>query len=258
MISRWSKAGASILLAIALAACGNMVGDRNDQGGNGTTTKGAGDRQLLNGNGMLDRNNGRGTNNATMHNNTRMDIDEQIAQAVADLGEVDMATVLVTDKNAYVAVMLDNAGNDNGNGNMNGNRNGNGIGNVSGNDNGNISRNDNGRINGNGNGIGNGMRAMDMNTRGTKNNGKVNTRMDIRNEGDNLTDDLSPELKRRIADTVKKQAPHIRNVYVSANPDFVGTMRGYGDQVRNGHPLRGAIIEFNRMVERVFPDNAER
>lgn len=228
MISRWTKAGAAVVLAIALAACGNMVGDRNDQGGNGTTTtKGSGDRQLLDDKGMLNgnRNAGRGTNYATMHNNTRMDIDEQIAQAVADLGEVDTATVLVTDKNAYVAVMLDNG-------------NGNGMG--------------------NGNGIGSDMRSMNINTRSAKNNGKVNTRQDLLNEGDNMTDDLTPDLKRRIADTVKKQAPHIRNVYVSANPDFVGTMRGYGDQVSNGRPLRGALIEFNRMVERVFPDNAER
>ncbi len=218
MINRWLKAGAAVTLALALGACGNMNTDRNVQDGDGVTTKGTRDRALLDNNGMIDRstrNNGRSTNYSSMHNNTRMDVDERIAEAVAELGEVDTATVLMTDKNAYVAVMLDNGG-------MTANR------------------------------------ADGVNTRSANNNGRVNTRQELAQEGDNLTDDLTPDLKRKIADRVKQEAPHIRNVYVSANADFVGTMRGYGEQVRNGQPLRGALIEFNRMVERVFPDNAER
>ena len=42
-----------------------------------------------------------------MHNNTRMDIDEQVAKEITNMKEVESATVLLTDRNAYVAIVVD-------------------------------------------------------------------------------------------------------------------------------------------------------
>jgi YhcN/YlaJ family sporulation lipoprotein len=64
---------------------------------------------------------------------------------------------------------------------------------------------------------------------------------------------LTDALKDKIADQVKSMAPTVENVYVSANPDFISRMKGYASQVRQGHPIQGLIVEFNALVERVFP-----
>jgi YhcN/YlaJ family sporulation lipoprotein len=64
---------------------------------------------------------------------------------------------------------------------------------------------------------------------------------------------LTDALKDKIADQVKSMVPIVENVYVSANPDFISRMKGYASQVRQGHPIQGLIVEFNALVERVFP-----
>ncbi|MFD0712402.1 YhcN/YlaJ family sporulation lipoprotein [Paenibacillus sp. GCM10027626] len=64
---------------------------------------------------------------------------------------------------------------------------------------------------------------------------------------------IDRSLKDRIANEVKRMAPQIQHVYVSANPDFVSRMTGYMEDVRQGHPISGFIVEFNAMVERIFP-----
>jgi YhcN/YlaJ family sporulation lipoprotein len=65
---------------------------------------------------------------------------------------------------------------------------------------------------------------------------------------------LTNALKDKIADQVKSMAPTVENVYVSANPDFISRMKGYASDVRQGHPIQGLIVEFNALVERVFPE----
>jgi YhcN/YlaJ family sporulation lipoprotein len=64
---------------------------------------------------------------------------------------------------------------------------------------------------------------------------------------------LTDALKDKIADQVKSMVPIVENVYVSANPDFISRMKGYASDVRQGHPIQGLIVEFNALVERVFP-----
>jgi YhcN/YlaJ family sporulation lipoprotein len=65
--------------------------------------------------------------------------------------------------------------------------------------------------------------------------------------------DLTDAFKDKIADRVKSLSPSTENVYVSTNPDFVGRMQGYANDVKQGHPVQGLIVEFNAMVERLFP-----
>ncbi|WP_158289614.1 YhcN/YlaJ family sporulation lipoprotein [Paenibacillus flagellatus] len=64
------------------------------------------------------------------------------------------------------------------------------------------------------------------------------------------------DVKTRIADRVQALRPDIKNVYVSANPDFVGRVNGYVQQLNAGKPVSGFIHEFNTMVQRLFPANA--
>ncbi|WNS43403.1 YhcN/YlaJ family sporulation lipoprotein [Paenibacillus sp. MMS20-IR301] len=66
-------------------------------------------------------------------------------------------------------------------------------------------------------------------------------------------DTLTQDLKDKIADQVKKSNPDIKNVYVSANPDFVERADYYAREFRAGHPLKGFANEFRTMVERIFP-----
>ncbi|AIQ49104.1 hypothetical protein R70723_26750 [Paenibacillus sp. FSL R7-0273] len=66
-------------------------------------------------------------------------------------------------------------------------------------------------------------------------------------------EDVTNYVKNRIADVVKKHNPSVKNVYVSANPDFVERANYYAEEARAGHPLKGFAREFGTMVERIFP-----
>ncbi|WP_308635421.1 YhcN/YlaJ family sporulation lipoprotein [Paenibacillus silvisoli] len=71
-------------------------------------------------------------------------------------------------------------------------------------------------------------------------------------------DEVTDALKDRIANEVKQMAPSVKNVYVSANPDFVDRMTSYMNDVKTGHPIQGFVAEFNAMVDRIFPHRAGR
>jgi len=66
-------------------------------------------------------------------------------------------------------------------------------------------------------------------------------------------DKLTADLKNKVSNAVKEMRPQTGHVYVSANPDFVGRMKGYATDFSLGHPIQGFITEFNAMVDRVFP-----
>ncbi|PLR68805.1 YhcN/YlaJ family sporulation lipoprotein [Bacillus sp. UMB0893] len=107
----------------------------------------------------------------------RMDVADNAAKKVFDLKEVKYANVIVTDQNAYVAVVL---------------------------------------------------------------------------EGDPKTE-LTQEIKDKIADQVRSTDNNIKDVYVSANPDFFDRMNDYAEKIRNGQPISGLADEFNEMIKRIFP-----
>lgn len=221
MLSKLWKSGAvALVLALTFSACAvNDNGDNGDGNGNDLGTRGTdgqnGRRVGIN---NRDWDNGRNNNFTSAHNNTRMQMDDRIADAVADMPDVDSASVLLTERNAYVAVKLDN-----------------GTGYTGGRA---------GTLNNGNRARGNGTTDF-MGRRGPA-------------AGAAGDDGVTDAVKSRIASKVKQMAPQVRNVYVSANPDFVNRMRGYGDRFRGGQPIRGMIIEFNRMVERVFPNNVTR
>jgi YhcN/YlaJ family sporulation lipoprotein len=125
---------------------------------------------------------GYGTDMTGMHNNTRMEAAQDCANQLTATQPIQSANVMLTDKNAYVAVA-------------------------------------------------------------TK-------------DGQDL--DKAGDMKTKIAEQVKAMRPNIQNVYVSANPDFVGRINNYVQDLNAGKPVSGLVQEFNTMVQRLFPANATK
>lgn len=260
---------ASVALATTLAGCAANQGDvgnknirqnsvRYDANGNvirnlaapGTLTNKRFANDQMN---EMNRVNGRRLNSNNIvgsHKNYKMEMSEEIANRLVAMNTVKRANVMLTDRNAYVAVSFeDNVGGLNAksysrtnlsspitdaNRHMNG------------------TYGSNGRYGMNGM---NGTYGMNG-TMGGYNNGNNGMR------GLSMTDTdesrLTEKIKSDIAAEVKRLHPSVQNVYVSANPDFVDRMNSYMGDVRQGHPIQGFVSEFNAMVERIFPANATR
>lgn len=71
---------------------------------------------------------------------------------------------------------------------------------------------------------------------------------------DRMNGNVSKELEKKISDQVKSENGSIDNVYVSTNPDFIDSMRGYADKAKNGKPIKGFGEEIADIVRRVFPN----
>ncbi len=99
--------------------------------------------------------------------------------------------------------------------------------------------------------------AVDMNDRfGYRNN--YNGYRPYNTSDQFANDNLTSAMKDKIRAEVKKVDHDVKNVYISANPDFVERMNGYATQIRQGRPGTGFVNEFSNMIERVFPMNATR
>ncbi len=110
----------SALVVVVLAACGtNKDTTKNDaddnratenDGVNTTETERDRDRdQDGNQNGDQNNANNDAVDNGIDHNGeSRLDLAEDAADEVAELDEVDYATVILSNRNAYVAVVMDN------------------------------------------------------------------------------------------------------------------------------------------------------
>jgi YhcN/YlaJ family sporulation lipoprotein len=173
---------------------------------------------------------------------------EELSNKISQLERVDMAKVMLTDNNAYVAVTI--RSNDTGTGNLNrsnvgtqtsGNySSGGNIGNNTG-----VTNGTNGTIGMNGTNRMNGI--VGMNGTNATNGGNT-TNM---NNGDDQN--VTQEIKDRIADVIKNNDTNVKNVYVSANPDFVNRVGNYARDVNNGNPISGLGDEFQSLVNRIFP-----
>ncbi|NIK76927.1 YhcN/YlaJ family sporulation lipoprotein [Paenibacillus castaneae] len=141
------------------------------------------------------------------HKNYRMEMNEKIAENINRMDEVKASYVMMTDRNAYVAVSLDQ-----GEHNINS--------------------------------------KMMSRTNTSKEGAKLSRQMSSLSTGHHM---LTDQLKDKISQDIKRVKPTVEHVYVSANPDFVGRMNAYMNDVKLGRPIQGYIAEFNAMVERVFP-----
>ncbi|MFF2483984.1 YhcN/YlaJ family sporulation lipoprotein [Paenibacillus sp. NPDC058071] len=170
------------------------------------------------------------------HKNYKIEMSEEIAHRIAKMGAVKTSNVMLTDNNAYVAVSFNHhvghhIGKGTGTGIKSGMPTAKGVGVP--------------------NAVGRTGSVGDYRTYNSDTNHRYGT---LAAEDSQLTE----AIKKDIANEVKRMYPRVKNVYVSANPDFVGRMEGYMNDVRNGHPIQGFIAEFNAMAERIFPANATR
>ncbi|MBA4493208.1 YhcN/YlaJ family sporulation lipoprotein [Paenactinomyces guangxiensis] len=67
-------------------------------------------------------------------------------------------------------------------------------------------------------------------------------------------DKLTDQMKKNIANRARATDPAIRNVYVSANPEFVKQMNQYVQDLRNGRPVSGIINNMVDIIKRTFPE----
>ncbi|WP_338540507.1 YhcN/YlaJ family sporulation lipoprotein [Paenibacillus tundrae] len=234
-------------------------------------------------------------NNYRNHNVTSLRSSDELAKRITEMKEVKSANVLLTDRNAYVAVRLTDGhagklGSKSTRGNMRGMsvhpnstmrsdsmsedmgglRVHGGDGTMSPYTTSGIApglntgvATDRGHM-GNDRGLYGtmGTGAVGM-MRGLTDSGKART-MDnghygAKSEGQRVdsSDDNTPEeIKGKIAAKIKQFAPNVENVYVSANPEFVEHTESYAKDIRNGKPISGMIDTFSSMVERIFPTNA--
>ncbi|MCM3785851.1 YhcN/YlaJ family sporulation lipoprotein [Neobacillus mesonae] len=75
------------------------------------------------------------------------------------------------------------------------------------------------------------------------------------NHHDAEDEQVTDEMKKKITAKIKKMAPDVKNIYISANPDFIDRAEGYVNDVANGRPISGFMDEFQTMMDRLFPTN---
>ncbi|GIP55041.1 YhcN/YlaJ family sporulation lipoprotein [Paenibacillus vini] len=113
----------------------------------------------------------------------------------------------------------------------------------------------NGNRNVTGMGTGTGYMGTGTGTMGTRGTGTFHG-LGNGTEAGRVTDNVPQKVKDEVSNIVKKTAPHIRNVYVSGNSDFVTQVGNYATQSRGGATLHGFIADFENTIQRVFPSRA--
>lgn len=66
--------------------------------------------------------------------------------------------------------------------------------------------------------------------------------------------ELTSDIKDKIARAVKSVDENIDNVYISINPDFYDRMNSYTNDIYKGRPISGFMDEFSDIIRRVFPN----
>lgn len=230
--------------------------------------------------------------NYRAHNVTSLKTSDELAKRIADMKEVESANVLLTDRNAYVAVRLTDGHAGKLNTNSYRARSYSGyaddtmrsgtlspdMGGLRVNDGAAASpygvdrvtpglntgtatdrthlNNDRGLYGTMGTGSYGMMRGLTGNDRIPRNENTGDYGVKRENRVNSSDDNTPAEIKGKIAARVKQFAPNVENVYVSANPEFVEHAEKYSTDLRNGKPVSGLLDTFSNMVERIFPTNA--
>ncbi|MFB9974520.1 YhcN/YlaJ family sporulation lipoprotein [Allobacillus sp. SKP2-8] len=66
---------------------------------------------------------------------------------------------------------------------------------------------------------------------------------------------VGQQLNDQITDIVQTSSNRVDDVYITANPDFAGSLNDYAESIDNGEPVEGLFEEMNDMIRRVFPDH---
>lgn len=174
---------------------------------------------------------GSATGNPHQHDNHFFEYSSMLSRQVTALNGVASATVMLTDKNAYVGIMLDWTSV--------------GTRKTGGAD---TKEQDNGGM----------EEGVYNNTTGSPywDNRKLVTPY---NSYFSVNDhnQLSSELKQTIAVRIRKLAPMVQEVHISANMDFVNEMTEFAKEAWLGHSLTPWVDDFNTLVKYQFDGGVE-
>ncbi|WP_068604345.1 YhcN/YlaJ family sporulation lipoprotein [Paenibacillus swuensis] len=156
------------------------------------------------------------------HDNKRFEYSGKISQEVASMDGVSGAIVMLTERNAYVAVIIDDSGLD---------------------------------IRGDGavknlTPMGSTHAAKEnqaQNWHGRKVITDSNSYYSVENPNN-----LAKEFKQKIANKVRALSPHVLEVHISANHDYVNTMAEYAKEGWLGHDTKPLVKNFNKTAKYYF------
>lgn len=151
------------------------------------------------------------------HNNTKMHLSLDTGTKLAGMQGIHIAHVLVTDANAYVAVVLDASA----------------IGTLE-------------------SGTPHSMIGGNRDGRPFQKDGELKTEIDAPFTTPNEAD-ISTRLKQKIALKVRELNPHVNEVFISANEEFNTLMGRYRRLQWMGESLDSHVSEFNNLIPTFFP-----
>ncbi|MBD7969753.1 YhcN/YlaJ family sporulation lipoprotein [Paenibacillus gallinarum] len=256
---------AAILMMSALTGCGTST---DDQGVKTNSVRNyASDVNRNVRNGINYGINGINPDRASVHRTTNLSAHNQMSKAISEMNGVGEAYVLRTDHNAYVAVSLkegvrpQSTRHHNNRNQMNQDLGGVGV-------------NDMGtRAPYTTSGIAPGLRSNDYsqsnmlgdNANGPRGAGGIFNPNSVsmksqkgpgtytNKNNTQAEEQVTDEMKQKITKKIKQMDPKVKNVYISANPDFLERAQGYASDLANGHPISGIVSEFQVMMDRIFP-----
>lgn len=261
----------AILMMSALTGCGTTTTNSGDTGVNTNSIRNySNNMKNTVRNGMNYGMSGINPDRASVHRTTNLTTSNKMSKAISEMSGVGRAHVFVTDHNAYVAVSLkegvqaQSTRHHNTRSQMNQD-----LGSLGAHDMGTrapyttsgiapgLRTNSYSQSNMIGDnaygprGAGGIFNPYNVNMSSQKGPGTY-TKMNTTQAEETVTD----EMKKKITSKIKQLDPKVKNVYVSANPDFVGRAEGYATDLANGKPITGIIDEFEIMMNRIFPVNA--
>ncbi|MBP1965060.1 hypothetical protein [Paenibacillus aceris] len=157
------------------------------------------------------------------HNNTSLEYNQFLSNQLNAMNGVNTAIVMTTDKNAYVALMIDSSATGTKGTTKETNNQGTSKGFY----------NDNAPFN-------------DYLPSNDLNNGYNSYETAVHH------DLLSHRFKQAMAEKIRLLQPSVMDVYISANRDFLNKMNNYAQESWKGHSLMPLLTDFNQTVERVF------
>lgn len=157
------------------------------------------------------------------HNNTSLEYNQFLSNQLNAMNGVNTALVMTTDKNAYVALMIDSSAT----GTKGTTKETNNQGTNKGFYNDNAPHNDY-------------LPSNDLN------NGYNSYETAVHH------DLLSHRFKQAMAEKIRLLQPSVMDVYISANRDFLNKMNSYAQESWKGHSLMPLLTDFNKTVENVF------
>ncbi|MDF2545560.1 MAG: hypothetical protein K0R93_458 [Anaerosolibacter sp.] len=71
--------------------------------------------------------------------------------------------------------------------------------------------------------------------------------------GTTIADEDADYVRDEVINRIHTAIPTIERVYVSSNPDTLGRLRGFGNDIRGGRPITGFIDQVETMFRRTIP-----